>query len=672
MKRHPLTRPPSRSLKRSALRLLCALALVAHPTVIALGQQGGSYEIKQSVIASGGAASNGGGYQLNGTTGQSATGTSSGGIFTLAWGFWYEALLIPLLTTATASPAANAAGWHNQNPTITLTATGGTPPRSINYSATGAQQIAPTIVNSSLTSLDINQEGTTTLSYHAADAAGGVETTKTLIIKLDKVAPDVVINSPAATDYALNQQVAASYNCADARSGIESCVGTVPHQSLIDTSAVGTHNFTVTGTDIAGNQNVNTITYTVSSPAPPADKKITEADGETFDRFGSVVAMSGDTAIIGETTFFGFPFPFGNQQGSAYIIERNTGGANNWGQVKKLVAPDAVLGDSFGAAVAISGDLAVVGKPTAEGSQSGAAYVFGRNVGGANKWGLVKKLEVDKYYGSIVGISGDTVIVGRNIAEIVCNIEGVCTPVLDPEPWKLYVFRRNAGGANNWGGVKVIQDATESLGRAAINGDTIVASALAGTYLRPYKALIFERDAGGAENWGQVKTLASSDNIPFTFGDSVAIENDRIVVGASSYTQGLVEYEQGCVYVFERNAGGANNWGEVKKIVAPDTTPQDFFGFSVSISGGKIIVGASRADIGANTDQGAAYVFEQNTGGANNWGFVRKLIATSGGASEDFFGSSVGISGNTLIVGEPNDDIGGNTDQGSVYIFDSQ
>lgn len=657
MKRQRLTPPPSRSLGSAALRLLCAAALVAHPAAVAVGQQGGSYEIKQSVIASGGATSSGGSYELTGTTGQPAVGSSSGGFFTLAWGFWHDAELFPLFTTATASPPANAAGWHKQDPTITLTATGGTPPRSINYSANGAQTIAPTTVNSSSASLEINQEGTTALNYHAADAAGNVEATQTLTVKLDKTAPGVVINSPAATDYDLNEQVQAFYSCTDALSGVESCIGTVPNGSLIDTSAAGTYNFNVTGTDTAGNQTVRTVTYTVSSPAPPAaGKKLTAADGDAGDFFGQVVAISGDTAIVGTP---GDDNGGKVEEGSAYIFERSAGGANNWGLVKKLIAPDAVLDDRFGSAVAISGDVAVVGKPTAGIFQSGAAYIFSRNAGGADNWGLVKKLEVDEFYGSVVGISGDTVIVGGGPTGNNC-----------PEcpPNKIYVFRRDAGGANNWGEVKVIQDATESLGHAAISGDTIVAGVPSSMNSPNGKALIFERDAGGADNWGQVKTLAAPDaQFGALFGGSVAIENDRIVVGeVSPFTQG------GSAHVFERNAGGANNWGEVKKIVAPDAAPQDNFGNSVGVSGDQIVVGASRADIGGVEDQGAAYVFERNNGGANNWGFVRKLTAATGGASNDLFGVSVAISGNTIIVGEQYDDIGSNSDQGSAYIFDNQ
>ncbi|HEX6186728.1 MAG TPA: hypothetical protein VFZ40_01500 [Pyrinomonadaceae bacterium] len=657
MKRHPLTSPPSRSLLSAALRILWAFALVVYSTAGAMAQQGGSYEIKQSVIAGGGGNSNGGSYQLTGTTGQPALGSSSGGFFALLWGFWPDAEFLPLLTTASASPTANAAHWHNQDPTITLTATGGTPPRSINYSAAGAQAIAPTTVNSSSTSFFINQDGTTTISYHATDAAGKVEATQTLTIKLDKVAPDVVINSPTATNYDLNQQVQASYNCSDTRSGVESCTGTLPNQSLIDTSVPGSYTFNVTGADFAGNQTVQTVNYTVSSAPPAQGKKVAAADGAADDYFGATVAISGDTAIVGVQNDDNGDHI---DHGSAYILERNAGGANNWGVVKKLIAADAVHADRFGSAVAISGDLAVVGKPTAGVFQSGAAYIFSRNAGGVNNWGLIKKLDVDEYYGSVVGISGDTVIIGRS-----GGVAGGEGGPGEEEPRKIYVFERNTGGTNNWGEVKVIQVATESIYVAAISGDTIAAVAF-GESTPAGSVFIFERNAGGANNWGETKRLMPSDD--YTFNLSVAISGDTVAVGASFFTSIFVP-AQTEVYIFDRNVGGAGNWGEVKKIA--EVEPGDKFGSAVSLSGDKLIVGAAGDDPQGELNAGAAYIFERNSGGANNWGQLRKLTAADS-AEGDSFGSAVALSGTTAIVGVPHDDIGGNTDQGSVCIFDNQ
>ncbi len=97
------------------------------------------------------------------------------------------------------------------------------------------------------------------------------------------------------------------------------------------------------------------------------------------------MAVSGDTAVVGAI----LEDAGGTSAGAAYVFERNQGGANNWGQVKKLTASDAEDGDYIGEAVAISGDTAIVGAPRLG---LGFAYVFRRDQGGTDNWGEVKKL----------------------------------------------------------------------------------------------------------------------------------------------------------------------------------------------------------------------------------------------------------------------------------------
>src|SRR5947208_2334140 len=89
----------------------------------------------------------------------------------------------------------------------------------------------------------------------------------------------------------------------------------------------------------------------------------------------------------------------------------------------------------------------------------------------------------------------------------------------------------------------------------------------------------------------------------------------------------------GAAYIFERNQGGAENWGQVKKLTASDGARGDGFGSSVSINADKVVVGASSK----NVYTGAAYIFERNQGGAENWGQVQKLTA-SDPATNAFFG----------------------------------
>src|SRR3990172_5247287 len=164
----------------------------------------------------------------------------------------------------------------------------------------------------------------------------------------------------------------------------------------------------------------------------------------------------------------------------------------------------------------------------------------------------------------------------------------------------------------------------------------------------------------------QVKKLTASDaeaGDAFSFF-SVAVSGDTAVVGAPFEDAG--GEDAGAAYVFERNQGGANNWGEVKKLIASDAQLLDRFGFSVAVSGDTAVVGAYEEDAMAG-NAGAAYVFERNQGGAGNWGEVKKLIASDAQA-DDRFGSSA-VSGDTAVVGALFEDAGGDN-AGAAYLFE--
>ena len=107
-----------------------------------------------------------------------------------------------------------------------------------------------------------------------------------------------------------------------------------------------------------------------------------------------------------------------------------------------------------------------------------------------------------------------------------------------------------------------------------------------------------------------------------------------------------------------------NNISEYNPVVDPTGTADDYFGGSTSISGNFAIVGAYNDDVGVNINQGSASIFQFN---GTNWVLMQKLTDATG-ATGDFFGSSVSISGNYAIVGSYADDVGANIDQGSASI----
>jgi len=381
------------------------------------------------------------------------------------------------------------------------------------------------------------------------------------------------------------------------------------------------------------------------------------AISDTLDHIS--VSISGDRAIVGAfANDDACPSDINCNSGSAYIFERDSGGS--WSEVSKLLASDAADGDNFGFSVSISGDRAIVGAFNNDdlGGRSGSAYIFERDLSGS--WSEVTKLLASdggdaEQFGDSVSISGDRAIVGARFADGVITRAG-----------SAYIFERDSGGS--WSEVAKLSASDGQI--FALFGISVSISddrAIVGA--RQHKdvlgqvigsAYIFERDLSGS--WSEVSKLLASDAAAGDiFGDSVSISDDRAIVGAfGNDDAGAIS---GSAYIFERDSGGS--WSEVSKLLASDAAAGDQFGFSVSISGDRAIVGADRVSNAGEVTAGAAYIFERDSGGS--WSEVAKLLA-SDAAAGDHFGFSVSISGDTAIVGARGDDDAG-FESGSAYVF---
>ena len=336
-----------------------------------------------------------------------------------------------------------------------------------------------------------------------------------------------------------------------------------------------------------------------------AVKKLTASDGAAGDNFGTSVAISGDTAIVGAPRNSEF-------HGSAYIFQRDAGGLNQWGEVKRLGVTFFAL---FGFDVTISNDTVIVGAPGESNdlTNDGTAYVFRRDQGGANNWGQVKRLTsggpaVAGSFGISVSLSSDTAIVGA-LREDPGGVN---------DAGSAYIFQRDEGGANSWGLVSPLMasdgSASDRFGRAvSISGGTaLVGADLDGLGVNldgAGSAYVFVRDQAG--DWIETKKLTAGDPAQSDgFGTSLSIEGDIAVVG-SPHDDATIEFdEEGSAYLFKRNRGGPNNWGQLEKLsvsVAPASDTN--FGADASISGNTILIGAPRFDHHDVLNPGAAFVF---------------------------------------------------------------
>ena len=426
-----------------------------------------------------------------------------------------------------------------------------------------------------------------------------------------------------------------------------------------------TYSYAATAVNTGGESGLSNEVSAVPVDIPEELQKRLSSDAAAGDFLGCSVDISGDYAVAGAM----YKMSAGFARGAAYVFSRNSGGQDNWGQVAKLTASDADSGDEFGRSVAISGDYIIVGAHREDGAgiDCGAAYIYARNQGGTDNWGEVVKLttsspESDAQFGYSISIDGDFAIVGALYEDGVGGLDRGAA----------YVYGRNQGGSDNWGQVVRLtsSDAADSdyFGfSVSIDGDFAIVGAHYEDGLGSDRgaAYVYGRNQGGSDNWGQVVKLTASDTSDSDrLGMSVDISGDYAVVGTTYKDDG--GSNRGAAYIYGRDEGGADNWGEVVILTASDGEDSDYFGCSASIDGDYVLVGALYED-GGGVNYGAAYIYGRNSGGQDNWGEMMKLTA-SDAENGDQFGLSVSIDGDYALVGATFEDQGG-SNSGAIYIF---
>lgn len=272
-------------------------------------------------------------------------------------------------------------------------------------------------------------------------------------------------------------------------------------------------------------------------------------DGEEDDRFGSALAVEGETVLVGA---YGRSDDTGDAAGSTYVFERGDG---DWVQQVELTPSDGDSYDRFGWSLAIDGERALIGAYNDEdpdGDSAGAAYVFERSAG---TWRQQAKLTPDDgrsqaYFGRSVDLEDGTALIGARRATT--------------------VFGGEKAGA----------------------------------------AYVFEHTG---EGWTQQTKLTARDSDSWDrFGEAVALDGERALIGAygDEDPNGEGRFDGGgSAYVFARTEA---DWRQQAKLAAGDGGPNDAFGVAVALSGETALVGAPGHDTDDREDVGAAYVYESD------------------------------------------------------------
>jgi hypothetical protein len=387
--------------------------------------------------------------------------------------------------------------------------------------------------------------------------------------------------------------------------------------------------------------------------------KLVANDASNYDWFGISVAISDGIAVVGARE----DDDNGSSSGSAYVFEMiSSGNSSSWAQVAKLTADDGAARDRLGVSVAISDGIIVVGAPWDD-NKKGSAYVFKMSSSDdASSWAQVAKLTVGSAgdnFGTSVAISDGTLVVGAH-----------CDDDKGSDSGSVYVFEMSSpGDASSFAQVAKLTAADGAsnnyFGTSAVISDgTIVVGARA-TKTNNGAAYLFEKSSSDdASSWTQVAKLKADDGAKGDdFGYSVAIRDGIIAVGARlDDDKGS---DSGSAYLFQMSSpGDASSFTQVAKLTANDGGKDDWFGVSVAIGDGTIIVGALHdSDIAYRS--GAAYVFEMSSpGNASSCTQVAKLTADDGGF-RNHFGRNIAISDGTAIISAH----GNSHYKGAAYIF---
>ncbi|MCW1922885.1 choice-of-anchor D domain-containing protein [Luteolibacter arcticus] len=395
---------------------------------------------------------------------------------------------------------------------------------------------------------------------------------------------------------------------------------------------------------------LNSGTTTPVLTLQPAGTSSGDELGQAVSLFGSrllVTAPDDNTGISADV-------------GTAYVVDLGTGTPS--AVLLTFNNPSPSSHEEFGFSVALNGNLAVVGcqKDDKVASNAGSVSLF--DLGATfpeQPWLVIDNPSptTNDYFGTAVASAGTKVVVSAYQDDTAGTNTGT-----------VYVFDTTSPspGALIRTLVNPLPNSQDQFGNAvAISGNLIVVGCarneVAG-FVHAGSVFIYDLTSGSPT----MPILTLDNPAPAAedaFGYSVAISGTKVVVGANQNDAGVVD--AGSVYVYDVSAGSASSTMPVRTWDNPSPALEDEFGYSVAISGDRIVVGCPADDAGA-TDAGAAYLYDLT---ATNPGSPVATLLHPDSENEEFFGSAVAISGTRIAVGAPEDDISA-TDGGCLYVYE--
>ncbi len=372
------------------------------------------------------------------------------------------------------------------------------------------------------------------------------------------------------------------------------------------------------------------------------DPRIDRGDGAAGEFFGFVEAVDGPRLAIG--SFLDDTAAGGDDAGSVTLFDRTDAG---WVRVAAVTAPDAQPEDWFGRAVAIDGDLLLVGAPRdifgAGPDERGSAYVFRRSATGA--WNFAAKLTApdaqnDDAFGFAVALSGDRLVVAAPGRDDGGTDRGGAYGWTARDDGSFRFDGKLAPTSVPDSGLAGIALALED-GRVALGAP----GARVGTNSSQGMVVLFRFDGS---QWLETGVVVAADGATGDgFGGAVALEPGaaRLAVGASGVSLDEDNLGRGAAYVFRIDAA------PVQEARLQAVVPQNLarLGSALAIRDGRLLVGASSEDIGTLTDVGRVHRFERIAGTWQPAGTLDPVDATP----FTYFGRGLATDFGVAVIGGP-------------------
>ncbi|MBN2893568.1 MAG: T9SS type A sorting domain-containing protein [Bacteroidales bacterium] len=365
--------------------------------------------------------------------------------------------------------------------------------------------------------------------------------------------------------------------------------------------------------------------------------------------FGSSISYDNDVIVVGAyTNYVG-----GINEGSAYVFEKPETGWEDMTETAILSASDIEANDKFGFKVAISGDYIAISSTGDDdsGTNNGAVYIYEKPVLGWTDATEDQKLTTtdspsSAEFGKSLKMESSTLLIGSNYESSYVGA--------------VYAFTESSGTWSNTATIRATDRNTyDYFGNDfAISGNNILIGKYGDPYNYKYSGAVYSTFlpiSGYTEISDKIAASTYLTNGYEYFGTSIDIDGDYAVVGAYGY-----QNQTGCAYILQKIN---NNWETIARITASDGLDDDYFGYSVAISGDYVVVGSPYCDENG-FNSGAFYVFKKPT---NGWEDMTETQKTNSIYTYGSFGYSVDIQQNLLIIGAPNSVIG----KGSAIIYEN-